>query len=145
MLKKVGASIVFLMAILTMLLPFYGFKGVSNIPGIAAILDHKILLSPGEMAVFSNIPVFVIAILLYYFCLWGDRNPGRTNRSGVALQVLAVMLIEIGKWEYLLRFEHSIGLSLWGFWLNSALNLIVLLLCLPLKKNAEQESIQSIV
>jgi hypothetical protein len=126
--KNVAISAIFIAAILTMFLPFYGFLDVSEIPGIAAIVDHKNILSHSGLPIFSNRIVFLCALIIYNISVWWARCHEFSTMAQVSLRLLPICILEIGKWEFLLlHFEHNIKYALYGFWLNSFVNLVLLI------------------
>ncbi|MDR2045356.1 MAG: hypothetical protein LBQ15_13580, partial [Clostridium sp.] len=86
--RKIAMSALFTITLATMGLPFYGYYGVSEIPGFAALFAHRILLSSSDPAVFSNPFVFVISILLYFGNVWWVKS-GKT--SGLLPKLLAIL------------------------------------------------------
>jgi hypothetical protein len=106
-------------------LPFYGFLGVSEIPGFAAIFEHKILVAGNTFVFLSNPIVFILAILFFLVSIWMKNVPLKIRLVGT---ILPLLLIELGKWEFLLRlYENSVRSTLYGFWVHLAFGIIAAL------------------
>jgi hypothetical protein len=111
-------------------LPFYGFRGVSGIPGMAAF-EHKLMISGPGVPILSNAFVFIYSIMLFYVGIWWTaifKIPALFEKP---IRILPVALIEAGKWEFLLFFyERTVKSALYGFWVNSFINAALLLFLL---------------
>jgi hypothetical protein len=120
--ETVIPTLLFAVSICSFKIPFYGYSGVQEVPGFAAIFNHKIMVAGNTFVFISNPLVFILAIVMFIVSVWNRNLSLKIRIVGI---ILPLLLIELGKWEFLLfLYENSVRFALYGFWIHLMLGII---------------------